>query len=85
MTEYVKISNFKTHMGSFLKRIREGAEYVLTDRDHPVAKVTSFRGDEEALKLIPPSAGFTGIPNGPNTPLSPSNVVVMLREDRDRR
>ncbi|MFO0980395.1 MAG: type II toxin-antitoxin system prevent-host-death family antitoxin [Planctomycetota bacterium] len=38
----VRIAEFKAKMGSFLRLVRSGIEVVLTDRGHPVARVTPY-------------------------------------------
>ncbi len=85
MVKYVKISEFKRQMGVFLRRVRKGGEIVLTDREHPVAKVLRFQEDKEELRLTPPSAGFANVPKGPKAPLTSLDAVSILRDGRDRR
>ncbi len=85
MIEYVKISEFKRQMGTFLGRVRKGGEIVLTDREHPVAKVLRFQENEAEIRLLPPSAGFAKLPEGPKAPLTSLDVVSILRDNRDRR
>jgi len=43
------VSTLKTHLGRYLKRVKEGAEVIVLDRQLPVAKLIAFQVGEEPL------------------------------------
>ena len=43
------ISTLKVHLGRFLKKVKAGAEVVILDRQHPVAKIIPFYEGKDTL------------------------------------
>ncbi|MBI4366851.1 MAG: type II toxin-antitoxin system prevent-host-death family antitoxin [Deltaproteobacteria bacterium] len=52
----MKIAEFKTHLSKYLRRVRAGEEVIVTDRDHPVARVSPIEPLSERL-IIRPARG----------------------------
>lgn len=84
----VKVGTFRNHLSKYLRKVRQGAEIVITDRDTPIGKVVPFRSEEkdEKLVMVEPKAGYEGFA----TFVPPPNVcsvdaVALLIEDRRRR
>lgn len=49
------VSTLKTHLGQYLKKVKEGAEVVVLDRQLPVAKLIAFNGEENSLVEVSPT------------------------------
>ena len=51
----VNIAELKDHLSSFLQRVRAGEEFVIRDRNLPIAKIVPLHGedgDPEELSLV---------------------------------
>lgn len=48
------VSTLKTHLGKYLRKVKQGAEVIVLDRQLPVAKLVEFSGQEESLVEIAP-------------------------------
>ncbi len=87
MTRNLKIAEFKSQLSRHLGAVRKGAQLVIFDRDHPIAKVIPFQKQPEVKLTVQPAK----IPGGlkslklPERPPFDIDVVKLLREDRDRR
>lgn len=55
------VSTVKTHLGRFLKQVRQGQEIIVLDRNHPVAKLVPFSGDEEKPGEIDATAAWSDV------------------------
>lgn len=42
----------KNHLSAYLDRVRDGEEIVITDRGHPVARLTSVDPDVDRLQML---------------------------------
>lgn len=84
----IPIAEFKAKMGKFLRLVRSGIEVVLTDRGHPVARVTSYT--ETTIKKIairkpsrdPKQLGRLSFP--PKKGRRTDSVAVLLEDRRSR-
>jgi prevent-host-death family protein len=83
----------KTRLGAYLRRVREGATLVITDRGEPVAELKPLRrrGDEnvalERLQVLGTVTRQEDRPLGPFRPVRSrgSPVSEAILEDRDDR
>lgn len=83
MSTRVGIAELKAHLSAYVARARAGERIVVCDRQTPVAELRApgsglairhaTRPPSELLKIKPVKTLF------------PIDVVVLLREDRDRR
>ena len=48
------VSTLKTHIGKYLKKVKEGAEVIVLDRHMPVAKLVMFSSNDDGLIEIAP-------------------------------
>ncbi len=55
------VSTLKTHLGQYLKKVKNGAEVVVLDRQLPVAKLVAFHGEAEALAEVAPALELKGV------------------------
>lgn len=83
-----KVGELRNHLSKYLKKVRQGAEVIITDRDTPVGRLVPLRtGDEaERFEMIPPPRGFEGFARfkGPDIEC-PIDPVQLLLEDRRKR
>ncbi|MBI2982147.1 MAG: type II toxin-antitoxin system prevent-host-death family antitoxin, partial [Deltaproteobacteria bacterium] len=57
----VKVGELRNKLSSYLKRVRHGAEIVITDRETPIGRLVPYREEKkEALDIIPPKKGYIG-------------------------
>lgn len=54
-TEKVNISSLKTFLGKYLKKVRSGEEVIVLDRQQPIAKLISYKGDDSSIVVHPPT------------------------------
>lgn len=83
----VKVGELRNHLSKYLKKVRQGIEVIINDRDTPIGRIVPFKkGDEEPFDWIPPKNGYEGF--GKFTgPIAASSVdpVEVLLEDRRKR
>lgn len=84
----VQIAEFRNRLSAYLKRVRQGGEVVITDRDTPIGRLVPFKKGEgeELFEVIPPRNGFEGLSRMtfPAT-RKPLDIVELLIEDRKKR
>lgn len=83
----VKIGQLKNKLSAYLRLVRKGAEIIIMDREHPIARITPFEKNEEELTIIEAKEkDFSKIKklSFPKTKVA-IDVVALLREDRDKR
>jgi prevent-host-death family protein len=81
-------SQFKAKLGVFMRKVREGGEVIITDRDRPVARLVPFEASAPVgLQMIRPEPGTTpfGKIKIKGIPYCGTDSTAMLREERDRR
>ncbi len=88
-TVKVKVGEFRNHLSAYLKKVRQGREFIITDRDTPIGVVIPFPAreeEEESFDFIPPAKGFEGLA-ACSFSFIPTTVdpVELLLEDRRRR
>lgn len=84
----VKIGELRNGLSSYLRKIRQGMEIAIFDRDKPVGRIVSYEKKPKVIlwKMIPPSAGFDGLAPLFFAPLEkPIHAVKALLEDRRKR
>jgi len=85
----VNLAEFKRNMGRYLRKVRDGGEIILSDRDRPLAKVIPLHAGEVPLEIIAPRLGFSGIENVGVLKRSPrklkTDVTALLSDDRKSR
>lgn len=69
------VSTLKTHLGRYLKSVRQGAEVIVFDRQLPVARLIAFTGDNDEKEPL--------IENAPQA--SWSEVLRQFDESDKRR
>lgn len=81
----VKIAEFKSHLSSHLRAVQKGEEVTILDRSQPIARVIPFHETSRKLVVYPPriKGGLKGL-KWPRLNIK-TDVVALLREDRDRR
>ena len=55
MTTEVKIAEFKSHLSDHLRRVRQGQEIVIKDRETPIARVVPYKAPANRLVTRPPT------------------------------
>lgn len=100
MPEAVNIADLKNHLSAYLRKVRAGQEFVIRDRNLPVARLvpidTSALGADELLlaaegKLRLPekrfdATQFWSIGAGLNVPAETvESLVQAISEERDER
>lgn len=83
----VKVGELRNHLSKYLKKVRQGAEIVITDRDTPIGRLSPFRErDDELFELIPSSKSFADVAklDFPDIPCTVDPVELLI-EDRRRR
>jgi len=90
----VSSTRLKTKLGSYLKALREGAEFLVTDRDRPVARLipydesSSGEGERAVMIAQPRSPSASPLGQVRVRPIRRRNDVdttAILLEDRERR
>lgn len=86
----VNVSTLKVHLGRYLRRIRQGEEVVVLDRQHPVAKLVPFSGEPGAIREVAPTRKWSDIFDlleANDSRVAPSKLrkgtLQYLNEDRD--
>ncbi len=87
----VKVSEFKVHLGRYLKEVKTGGEITVLDRETPVAKLIPFV-EEPSLEIVSPSLDWaeTDAIWKEKTKAKPPTVLKKsyleyLTEDRDSK
>lgn len=52
MKSKAKIGELKTHFSSYIQKVKNGGEVIVTERDTPVAKIIPFSQKKEKLLII---------------------------------
>lgn len=84
----VKIAEFRNQLSKYLKKVRQGDEVVITDRDTPIGRLVPYEEDEadEPFEMVPPPDGFEGLNRITFAPTKiPGDIVDLLLEDRKKR
>ena len=84
----VKIAEFRNQLSRYLKKVRQGGEVVITDRDTPIGRLVPYEkdSDEEPFEMIPPKNGWGGLAKMKFTPTKyKGDIVDLLMEDRKKR
>lgn len=83
----VKVGELRNKLSSYLKRVRRGAEVVITDRETPIGKIIPYTSPtEEKFEIIPPAKGYEGFSklDFPDMDIDFDPVEILL-EDRRKR
>ena len=82
----VKIGELRNRLSAYLKKMRQGAEIVISDRETPIGRLIPF-GKEESEKnwtIIDPPKGYIGLAQLNYPPSSYSAAEELLMERRSR-
>lgn len=81
------VSEFKTHLSSYLAEVRRGESVLVCDRNTPVARLVPYEGEEtDGFDVLPASRPLADLAAlRPVRPKRAVDVVRLLREDRDAR
>lgn len=84
----VKIAEFRNRLSTYLKKVRHGAEVIITDRDTPIGRLVPYEksDEEEPFEMIPPPNGWGSLGKIKFTPVSKNYHVVddLLAQRRKR-
>lgn len=80
----VRVALLKSRLSEYLRRVRNGQEITVLDRDTPIARLVPYRPEPTRLKVRMPA------PNAPrlqDVPLLPpleieGDIVTLLLEER---
>jgi len=84
----VKIGDFRNQLSAYLRKVRQGAELVISDRETPIGRLVPFDSSakEPSLELLEPPQGYKGLAALKFPPLSPPvNAVEELIKERRKR
>ncbi len=84
----VKIGEFRNKLSAYLRKVRQGAELVISDRDTPIGRVVPINqaAEQESFELLDPPQGYRGLAALKFPSLSPPvNAVEELLQERRRR
>jgi len=86
MTSSAAVSEFKSHLSEYLRRVQRGDEIIILDHKRPVAKVVPIEPIEKRprFEVIPAKKKtFKDIrPKGVVLTVDPAQYVIEDREDR---
>lgn len=81
----VKIAKLKTELSNYLKKVRNGAEVIVTDRDTPIAKIIPYKSLSEKLLVLPSLKSPKEISKLKIPPaLEKTDSLKVLLEDRSK-
>ena len=84
----VKVGELRNRLSAYLRKVRQGVEIVIADRETPIGRLVPFAREkgQESLPLIEPPGGFAGLSklSFPDIPCSADPVEILL-QDRRRR
>lgn len=82
----VAIEDLKANIDAYVEQVREGETIVLCDGDEAVAELGPVVETPPGLRIRWPSVPPGALLDLPPIPIDgPTDVVAVLREDRDRR
>lgn len=82
----VKVSEFKSHLASFLRRVRAGERFIISDRNNPVAVISQVVSEDFEVKEAEKSFGNFFKKKWASAVFEESQrSIVLLKEDRARR
>ncbi len=94
MTTRVGVREFKTHLGAYLRLVKEGERVVVTERGRPIAEVRAFpkaeAGEAERLRELA-ALGKLTLPERGDRPrvervaVAGRSLSETLRDERDDR
>ncbi len=84
-------SNLKTHLGQYLRKVKQGIEVTVLDRKIPVAKLIPFSGNQDELTITKPVFNWREVyslmaQNSKNKQVTKlnRNSLFYLTEDREK-
>lgn len=83
----VKIAEFRNRLSTYLKKVRQGAEVVITDRDTPIGRLVPYEKDNdvEPFEMIEPKNGWGQLAKMKFTPVKMDyDIVEDLLTDRKK-
>ncbi|MBI5300062.1 MAG: type II toxin-antitoxin system prevent-host-death family antitoxin [Deltaproteobacteria bacterium] len=83
----VKVGELRNHLSKYLKKVRQGMEVIIKDRNTPIGRIVPLKkGEEEAFDLIPPKKGYETLKTFSGMDVvSSTDPVEILLEERSRR
>ncbi|HEX7881054.1 MAG TPA: type II toxin-antitoxin system prevent-host-death family antitoxin [Candidatus Eisenbacteria bacterium] len=85
MIKSVKIAPLRARFSEFLRRVRSGEEFIVMDRDRPVARLVPIEPDDDDLVVTPGAGAYARMGDMPlpdAVQLSEDPVRYLL-EDRE--
>jgi len=83
----VKVAEFRNKLSSYLKKVRQGTEIIISDRDHPIGRLIPHdKNTEEEWEITPPAKGYEGLAKLKFKPSSAKiDIVEELLAERRKR
>lgn len=82
----VKIGEFRNRLSTYLRKVRQGNEIIIADREHPIGRIIPYSEVEEKWEMIEPSKGYEGLASLTFKPISSKvNAVEELLAERRKR
>lgn len=83
----VKVGELRNHLSKYLKKVRQGMEVLISDRDTPIGRLVPYtKGKQESFELIPPKRNEKSFAKFLGSDIElPVDPVQLLLEDRWKR
>lgn len=90
MKRKVGIAELKAHLSEYVRRVRDGEEWVVMDRRTPVASLGPYRADDAParprLRIRPPSGKYKSMADVPLPPpldldFDPAELLIEFRQN----
>jgi prevent-host-death family protein len=90
MKRKVGIAELKAHLSEYVRSVRDGGEWVVMDRQTPVARLGPYRADDSparpGLRIRPPRGKYKSIADVPLPPpldldFDPAELLIELRQN----
>lgn len=85
MKKRVKISELKAHLSKYLRHVRRGHTVEVMDRDTPVARVVPYEERPSGLVVRPAQGNMHDLKLPRRRLKLKTDIVALIREDRDAR
>ena len=83
----VSIGNLKNKLSAYLKKVKTGNELIVTEHNHPVAKIIPFESHSDELRIVPSKFSPSAIMKIAETTANGNDFQSLegLRQDRGER
>ncbi len=82
----VKIAELKDHLSEHLRAVEQGAEFTITDRNRPIARIVPILATTPLVKISVPKTPFSSIRSVKHKPAkwAVSSSKLLEEERRER-